>query len=1157
VQAYLNLIQQLLNCPQGEEGKILQANAELVDGGLARVMEQVAAQIAENGDENTAQWLSNLSRQLVARLGNPSTSSTPEAYFNFLMETLQKISENPNPQLIYPFWAQNLDKLDENLAQILDSWARETLTQVTPEQSYSYALDIGNFSNLIEHFPLGNIAANKEMAIAGYEIVLTIFTFDTFPQKWASTQGNLGNAYSDRIKSNRAENLETAIACYQEALKVYTFDDFLQHWAMTQNNLGNAYRNRIRGERAENLEKAISYYQEALKVFTFEQFPQDWAMTEYNLANACSDRIKGDKAENLEKAIAGFTEALKVYTFDAFPQDWANTQNSLGVAYRNRIRGDKAENLEKAITAYTEAIKVRTFDDFPQDWADTKSNLAVAYSYRIRGERAENLERAISYYQEALKVFTFEQFPQKWAGTQSSLGEAYRNRIRGERAENLEKAISYYQEALKVFTFEQFPQDWAATQDNLANAYSNRIRGDKAENLEKAISYYKNALQVRTFEAWPQKWADTTNNLCVAYRNKIKGNKAENIEMAITCYKEILKVFTFDAFPYEWARTQNNLGEAYRNRIRCDKAENLERAITCYKAALQVRTRKEFPQDYAGTLFNLGLAYQTLPQLPEAYRSFAEAIDTVEFLRGEIRFGSANEEDKRKLAEEYNQSYLCMVKVCLQLKEDCQAIEYVERSKTRNLVESLTNRTLYPEGEIPSEVRQQLRQLQQAIEEEKCRLSAETSPDYSHLNDLRQQYNQLYPEIPLSFAQIPPLLDEGTAIIEWYLFDDCFRAFLITRDSTQPQVWTSTAEDLEALVNWVNEYLAGYREFQEGKETLMSRLEQLAAILHINELISLLPPHIDQLVLIPHRYLHLLPLHALPIKSNTEGASVTEGAGSFAPLLDKFPKGVRYIPSCQLLQKVQERQRPDFSRLLGIETPTRDLYDDSPEKVYQADWGAVTAIKKQFTHPQTEIIRKEKATKSAILDYPDKLQAANCLLFFCHGKFNWDSPLDSGLSLANDELLTLEEIIGKFNLKNCRLVTLSACETGAIDIGNNSDEYIGLPFGFLLAGSTNVVASLWSVSATATALLMAKFYQELQQPQANITVALKTAQNWLRQTTVAGFREWLSHSQFSIASQEQLKIKHLNKIEEEKGATYQPFSNPYYWAAFCVIGKGV
>jgi CHAT domain-containing protein len=257
---------------------------------------------------------------------------------------------------------------------------------------------------------------------------------------------------------------------------------------------------------------------------------------------------------------------------------------------------------------------------------------------------------------------------------------------------------------------------------------------------------------------------------------------------------------------------------------------------------------------------------------------------------------------------------------------------------------------------------------------------------------------------------------------------------------------------------------------------------------------------------------------------------------------------VRYIPSCQLLQQVQERQRPDFSRLLGIQTPTPDLY--------KADLGTVAAIKKQFTHPQTEIIRQEKATKSAILDYPDRLQAANCLLFFCHGKFDLDNPLDSGLQLADGEL-TLEEIIGKFNLKNCRLVTLSACETGAIEPFNNSDEYIGLPFGFLLAGSTNVVASLWSVSATATAILMAKFYQELQQPQANITVALKTAQNWLRQTTVAGFREWLSHSQFSMDWQEQLKIKYLEKIEREKAATYQPFSNPYYWAAFCAIGKGV
>ncbi len=109
----------------------------------------------------------------------------------------------------------------------------------------------------------------------------------------------------------------------------------------------------------------------------------------------------------------------------------------------------------------------------------------------------------------------------------------------------------------------------------------------------------------------------------------------------------------------------------------------------------------------------------------------------------------------------------------------------------------------------------------------------------------------------------------------------------------------------------------------------------------------------------------------------------------------------------------------------------------------------------------------------------EKLLQANCIFFFCHGYFNPSSPLDSGLDLA-DESLTLTDIIAHLKLENCRLVTLSACETGLTDFQNASDEYIGLPSGFLLAGSTNVVSSFWAVSATATALLMMKFYEELQ-----------------------------------------------------------------------------
>ena len=279
-QAYLNLINQLLSCNDGDEPRILQENQELLDQSLVTELLKVADNLRLRSDLNNANRLMNIAGNLLQSYSS-SSIKTETNYLNFLIETLQKISENPNPQVIYPFWAQNLDKLDYNLAQILDSWARETLTKVNSKQAYSIAVHIFYFSESIQQFTLGNIAANKEIAITGYEIALTIFTFGAFPQEWAATENNLAIAYIDRIRGEKAENLENAIAACQEALTVFTFDAFPQQWAMTQNNLANAYSNRIRGDKADNLERAITAYNEALKVYTFDAFPQQWAGTQH------------------------------------------------------------------------------------------------------------------------------------------------------------------------------------------------------------------------------------------------------------------------------------------------------------------------------------------------------------------------------------------------------------------------------------------------------------------------------------------------------------------------------------------------------------------------------------------------------------------------------------------------------------------------------------------------------------------------------------------------------------------------------------------------------------------------------------------------------------------------------------------------------------
>ncbi|MCE2697187.1 MAG: CHAT domain-containing protein [Nostocales cyanobacterium LE14-WE4] len=569
-------------------------------------------------------------------------------------------------------------------------------------------------------------------------------------------------------------------------------------------------------------------------------------------------------------------------------------------------------------------------------------------------------------------------------------------------------------------------------------------------------------------------------------------DKSNNIEIAIAGYEIALTIFTRADFPQDWvttrnlASTYNNLGTVYSDRIKGDPSKNFKKALDAFSAALQIYTCDHFPENYAETLTNRGMLYQDSKQFTLAESTFASAIETVENLRNDIISG---EESKRKFAEKWNLLFRRMVEVCLVLVQETKAIEYIERSKARNLVELISDSRTFT---------------------------------------------------PIQYPEIQNLLDNETAIIQFYIFNDCFRAFIITRNNDKPQIWQSNSEDLKKLKTWILNYVQLYDQHKDQwKDELNNQLIQLGQILHIEQIVSLVPSHCQKLTLIPHRYLHLFPIHTLMIKESY--------------LLDLFPKGIGYVPSCQLLQQLHNRQRDDFQSLFAIQTPTPDLYKE--------DLGAVTTIKKQFK--STCIFKEEKAKKSTIFSINEKSQQlrtnpdllkANSVFFFCHGKFEFNYPLESGLQLA-DESLNLADIINHLKLENCRLVTLSACETGLIDTINSSDEYIGLPSGFFVAGSNNVVSSLWTVSATATALLMVKFYEELKH-QKNIVLALKTAQIWLRDTNILGFKQWLPKSNLDEDWQDELN-DYFSKKEQEQGSNVKIFASPFYWSAFCAIGKGV
>ncbi len=118
--------------------------------------------------------------------------------------------------------------------------------------------------------------------------------------------------------------------------------------------------------------------------------------------------------------------------------------------------------------------------------------------------------------------------------------------------------------------------------------------------------------------------------------------------------------------------------------------------------------------------------------------------------------------------------------------------------------------------------------------------------------------------------------------------------------------------------------------------------------------------------------------------------------------------------------------------------------------------------------------------------------------FATHGLLHSEHPELSGivLSLVNEQgqavdgFLRLNEI---YNLNlSADLVVLSACQT-ALGKEVKGEGLVGLTRGFMYAGSSRVVASLWKVDDVATAELMKLFYQKMLQEKMRPAAALRAA----------------------------------------------------------------
>jgi CHAT domain-containing protein len=236
---------------------------------------------------------------------------------------------------------------------------------------------------------------------------------------------------------------------------------------------------------------------------------------------------------------------------------------------------------------------------------------------------------------------------------------------------------------------------------------------------------------------------------------------------------------------------------------------------------------------------------------------------------------------------------------------------------------------------------------------------------------------------------------------------------------------------------------------------------------------------LDELILIPHLFLHQIPFAAVPISENSgDGGDSSQGY-----LGDRFR--LRYVPSLQVLGFCHSRGSLSTNDYSIVENAT----DDLPFSGFE---GAKVA--QLFEVDPTRRVIGSKATRQ---QYRQLLEQTTCLVSSHHAQSRPDNPNESRLQLSDGDINVSQLLSPGWRFRQLDEVYLSCCETGLFFPDTAVDEPIAVSTGFLCAGARGVVASLWSIYDLSSALLSVLYHEQRREGK-NRPEALQAAQRKMR-----------------------------------------------------------
>jgi CHAT domain-containing protein len=904
-------------------------------------------------------------------------------------------------------------------------------------------------------------------------------------------------------EKNSSETRRQAIEKYDQALAGWRELGDRREEAMTLNSKGLVLVN------SNEYQQALDCFTNAQPIWQSINDQEGLAESLYHIANIHTDWGNLRLARESAELALGLLQPLNQL------RGLALAKTALAVISM------KAGEPQQALDLYRETLEINR--QIHNSSGEVMALNGLGYAYYEIGDDWNAIDNALRALQVAEKSGSLAY--QKAAHT--TIGQAYT------RLGDTQRALTHATQGLDLSR---------KIGDRRLEAYSLKQLGAIYEALSErtiALDHYERALQLNREVQNRQQVAVTLNS--IGFVHESNGDR----QKALACYREALPISREAENPAEEVRSLHNIARVLRDLGSLDKSrDQIEQAIKLIES-LRVRVgSRQLREAYFSTAQKSYELYIDVLMLLHKQRP-TEGLD-------EVALQISEQARARSLREMLAESRVDLRKdVPPHLLERERALQQDLNSKAARQ-QNLLSRTHSPEE--AEKLARELRSLRLEYDEIQRQIR-ESAPRYAALTQPQ----------PLSSKEIQQqLLDEETALLEYALGDDRSYLWLITPqkivsyelpprsviEKTARQAYELLVMRQSLEANKPEKYEQRVMRIKEAEEQYRIEAKALSRMI-----LSPVASDIKQsrLVIVSDGALQYLPFGALPFVEPVRNTGLNgKQRDSVVRLVEKYE--IINLPSASTLAELRKEtadRRPAPKTIAVIANPvfspddsrfalarreagkTSQALTGELLRAWESGSGEQEIPALPFSEREGSQIIKLAPPDSSLLAMgfdatrslleSQRLSKYRFIHFATHGLMNSNHPELSGLILSLytpdgkkiDGFLRMHEIY-KLELPS-DLVVLSACQTG---IGKDikGEGLIGLTRGFMYAGASRVVASLWKVDDAATAALMEHFYRCLFQEKLSPSAALRQAQ--LR--TMKQNRRWQS---------------------------------PYYWAAFVLQGE--